>query len=74
MRPGAQRIDSDTGVAGLESVAFENADDGSIALIVLNGASEERTFGIEVGGRAFDAALPAGAVATFTWAAESHSE
>ncbi|HCK84772.1 MAG TPA: glycosyl hydrolase [Hyphomonadaceae bacterium] len=67
VRPGARRIGSETGVAGLESVAFQNADDGSIALIVLNGASEAREFDIHVGERAFAALMPAGAVATFTW-------
>ena len=41
-RPGAHRIESTTGVKGLESVAFQNADDGSMALIVLNGARRQR--------------------------------
>ena len=39
VRPGAHRIESTTGVKGLESVAFQNADDGSLALIVLNSAA-----------------------------------
>src|SRR6185436_19004010 len=30
VRPGAHRIESTTGVKGLESVAFQNADDGSL--------------------------------------------
>ena len=64
--PGAQRIESDTGVAGLESVAFRN-EDGGIVLIVLNGASETRSFDVAVGARAFEASLPAGSVATYTW-------
>src|SRR6267378_7271697 len=35
VRPGARRVGSTSGVAGLESVAFRNADDGSKALIVV---------------------------------------
>ncbi|MBL8537164.1 MAG: hypothetical protein JNM59_07140 [Hyphomonadaceae bacterium] len=65
--PGARRIASDTDVDGLESVAFINARDRSTALIVLNGSDEERAFSIVVGGRAFDANLSSGSVATFTW-------
>lgn len=64
--PEAQRIESDTGVAGLESVAFRN-EDGSMVLIVLNGAAEDRTFEVAFGARAFEANLQSGAVATFTW-------
>ena len=67
VRPGALRIDSDTGVAGLESVAFRNVDDGSIVLIVLNGGAAARDFQIAVGSRAFGAELPPGAVATYVW-------
>jgi glucosylceramidase len=74
VRPGAQRIDSDTGVSGLESVAFQNGDDGSIALIVLNGGAGEQEFSVETGGSAFVAVLPAGAVATFTWTGETRGE
>lgn len=65
-RPGARRIESDTGVAGLESVAFRNQDDGSIALVVFNGG-EGRRFQVTAYGRAFTAELPAGAVATLVW-------
>src|SRR6266568_2470872 len=36
VRPGARRIASTSGIAGLESVAFRNSDDGSKALIVVN--------------------------------------
>ncbi|MFZ5669424.1 MAG: glycoside hydrolase family 30 protein [Pseudomonadota bacterium] len=65
-RPGARRIESDSGVSGLESVAFRNEDDGSIALVVFNGGAAQR-FQVVVGWRAFAADLPAGSVATFTW-------
>ncbi|HEY7642712.1 MAG TPA: glycoside hydrolase family 30 beta sandwich domain-containing protein [Steroidobacteraceae bacterium] len=65
VRPGARRIESTTGVRGLESVAFQNADDGSIALIVLNAAERQRRFSVRSADKLFDYTLPAGAVATF---------
>jgi len=67
VRPGAHRIESTTGIKGLESVAFQNADDGSLALIVLNGARRERQFSVSVSDQSFRYALPAGAVVTFVW-------
>jgi glucosylceramidase len=67
VRPGALRIASSTGVDGLQSVAFQNADDASKVLIVLNGATLPRTFLVRTGGKAFTYPLPAGAVATFVW-------
>ncbi|MBV9880843.1 MAG: hypothetical protein JO180_10135 [Gemmatirosa sp.] len=66
-RPGALRIESSSGVEGLSSVAFRNADDGSKALIVLNTAALPRTFMVRVAGQSLVYTLPAGAVATFVW-------
>lgn len=63
---GAVRIESDTGVMGMDSVAFRNLD-GSIALIVANSASDARTFHVRFAGRQFAATLSAGAVATYVW-------
>lgn len=65
VRPGARHIESTTGVRGLESVAFQNADDGSIALIVLNTAERQRRFSVRSAGRVLNQTLPPGAVATF---------
>ena len=65
VRPGAVRIASTTGVDGLQSVAFVNADDSSTVLIVLNGAAQSRTFVVRTGDEAFTYRLPTGAVATF---------
>jgi glucosylceramidase len=65
VRPGARHIESTTGVRGLESVAFQNADDGSIALIVLNTAQWQRRFSVRYAGRVLNQSLPPGAVATF---------
>ncbi|HEV8362434.1 MAG TPA: glycoside hydrolase family 30 beta sandwich domain-containing protein, partial [Gemmatimonadaceae bacterium] len=67
VRPGAQRIWSSSGLEGIESVAFQNADDGSIALIVVNTNAQEKAFAVRVARRAFSYTLPAGAVATFRW-------
>ena len=67
VRPGARRIDSTTDINDLQSVAFRNLDDGSIALLVLNGASESRSFFVRIAGQSFYYQLPEGAVATFTW-------
>lgn len=66
--PGARRIESDTGVSSLESVAFRNLD-GSIALIILNGGAEARRFQVRAGDYTFESDLPGGAVATYLWGA-----
>jgi glucosylceramidase len=67
VRPGAVRVASSSGVEGLASVAFRNADDGSLVAIVLNGGAESRTFALRWNGRWTRYTLPAGAVATFRW-------
>jgi len=67
VRQGARRIFSSSGHDQLDSVAFRNADDGSIALLVFNSAKEARKFSVRVGARSFSYALAAGSVATFSW-------
>jgi len=67
VRPGARRIASTSGIAGLESVAFRNSDDGSKALIVVNTEAQDRAFTVLWGNQSFRYTLPAGAVATFFW-------
>jgi len=64
--PGAYRIASDSADKDLANVAFRNPD-GSLALVVANGAQAERAFSVRVGARSFRYRLPAGSVATFTW-------
>jgi hypothetical protein len=66
VRQGAVRVGSNSDTGGLKSVAFQNPD-GSKVLLVLNGASAERTFAVRVGSRSFQSTLPAGAVATYRW-------
>ena len=67
VRPGAHRIESTTGVDHLETVAFQNADDKSIALIVLNSASNSRRFSVRFGDHTFEHTMPGASVATFVW-------
>ena len=67
VRPGARRIWSSSGYRDLDTVAFRNTD-GSLALLVTNGAKEARRFAVRVGGRSFAYELPAQSVATFAWA------
>lgn len=67
VRPGAHRIASSTDVSGLHSVAFQNADDASNALIVLNTATMPRSFAVHTGASWFRYTLPAASVVTFSW-------
>jgi glucosylceramidase len=67
VRQGARRIYSSSGYDQLDTVAFRNADDGSVALLVVNSAKEPRSFAVRVGQRSFSYKLPAASVATFTW-------
>lgn len=67
VRPGAQRIDSTAVIGKLETVAFRNADDGSIALIVCNSASEARRITVSSGGQSLEYEMPRESIATFTW-------
>jgi glucosylceramidase len=67
VRPKAQRIESSE-VAGVKSVAFRNADDGSLVLVAAN-PGDARTVTVRAGGRSFQASLAADSVTTFTWPA-----
>ncbi|PYP14987.1 MAG: glycosyl hydrolase [Gemmatimonadetes bacterium] len=67
VRPGARRIESTTGVEGLETVAFRNSDDASKALIVVNTAALDRSFAVRWAGRSLTYAIAAGSVVTLAW-------
>ena len=67
VRPGAVRIASDSDRDGIHTVAFQNADDGSVALIAVNAAKQPRTFAVRAQRRSFSYTLAPGSVATFTW-------
>lgn len=64
--PGARRIESDSDIDGLHSVAFSNLD-GTFAAIVLNASNAARRFALVTRGRAIPLALDGGAVTTVTW-------
>jgi glucosylceramidase len=67
VRPGARRIASTTDANGLQSVAFQNEDDGSNILIVLNPATAARAFAVHDGASFFRYTLAAGSVVTLSW-------
>ena len=69
VRPGAQRIASTSGYDDLDTVAFRNADDGSLVLLVANSGKAARKFSVRLRGKAFNYELPPVSVATFAWAA-----
>lgn len=69
VRQGAWRIAStDTG-NGLDNVAFENGEEGSLVLIATNSADSPRTLRVRERNRMFRYTLPARSVATFRWPA-----
>ncbi len=69
VQPGAVRIESNSyGHGSLQDVAYKNPD-GSVAVLVFNGAAQPSNFSLNWNGRNVAYTLPAGAVATFTWAA-----
>jgi glucosylceramidase len=67
VRPGAQRIESTAARDGVDTVAFRNADDGSIALVLCNSAPQARELSVRQGGRVLPIALPRESVATLVW-------
>lgn len=66
---GAVRVESDNpeGKRLFSNVAFRTPG-GKMVLIVANAERNNAAFSVRCGGQAFDAALPAGAVATYVWA------
>lgn len=64
--PGARRIQSSEAAGELSNVAFRNPD-GSLALVVANGAHAARTFSVRLKGQSFSYTLPGMSVATFAW-------
>jgi glucosylceramidase len=66
VRPGAVRVASTSGADSVHSVAFHHHD-RTLVLVAVNLAGAPRRLRVQSGERGFAAALPAGAVATFTW-------
>jgi glucosylceramidase len=69
VRVGAQRIASSTRPGVLDTVAFRNPGDGSIALIVCNSSADEQRFTVQAGGQRLALSLPRESVATYVWVA-----
>jgi glucosylceramidase len=67
VRPGAARIASTSGVDSLLTVAFQNADDHSTVLLVLNSGHATQSFAVRSGANGFQYTLPGAAVVTFSW-------
>ncbi|HQL94319.1 MAG TPA: glycoside hydrolase family 30 beta sandwich domain-containing protein, partial [Candidatus Hydrogenedentes bacterium] len=65
---GAVRVESDTpeGKRLFSNVAFRTPD-GKMVLIAANAERNNAAFSVQCGEKAFDAALPPGAVATYVW-------
>jgi glucosylceramidase len=66
VRPGAVRVASTSSGGAPQSVAFAGKD-GRIVLLVSNPTDSPLSFSIRFHGKAAQASLPAGAVATFAW-------
>lgn len=67
VRQGAYRIGSSEGADDIDNVAFQNADDGSLVLVVVNSARAPRAIVVRQGEVRFRYELPAASLATFRW-------
>ncbi|MEO8998643.1 MAG: glycoside hydrolase family 30 beta sandwich domain-containing protein [Rhodanobacter sp.] len=65
--PGAVRVGSTATGKGLDNVAFQNAADGSVVLVMVNSRAEARRVSVMQGKTRFQYTLPAQSVATFVW-------
>jgi glucosylceramidase len=66
VRPGAHRVSSEGGPAGVDHVAFVNPD-GSLVLVAVNANPRRASILVSQAGHAFAYILPATSVATFRW-------
>lgn len=67
VRRDAWRVHATPAIDGLDAVAFLNADDGSLALLVSNSADAERAFSVRHGGRTLPVRMARESVATLVW-------
>lgn len=67
VRQGAWRIGSSVGGDGIDNVVFENADDGSMVMVVTNSAAAPRQFSVGHAGKVFHYTAPARSLITLTW-------
>lgn len=74
VRQGAYRIASTETSNGLDNVAFQNTDDGSLVLIVTNSGTAPRSFSVRQQEQGFHYSLPGKSVATFRWQPASYRQ
>jgi glucosylceramidase len=65
--PGAFRVGSGDPDKGLANVAFQNASDGSVVLVMVNSKAEARSVSVMQGETRFQYTMPPQSVATFVW-------
>ena len=66
--PGAVRVESTpTEKEALDNVAFQNATDGSVVLVVVNSNADERHLSVADGQALFQYTMPPRSVATLVW-------
>jgi glucosylceramidase len=65
--PGAVRIESSTTVKGIATVAFQNAHDGTVVLVVVNSKTAVQRVAVKQDQIRFQSTLPPRSVATFVW-------
>jgi glucosylceramidase len=65
--PGAIRVGSTATDKGLDNVAFQNASDESIVLVMVNSNADERRVSVAEGRTQFEYTMPPQSVATFVW-------
>ena len=66
VRPGAVALVSTGTVDGVSNAAFANAD-GTLVLVVVNGAAVARQIQVTDGAASFSTGLPAASMATYLW-------
>jgi glucosylceramidase len=60
-------VKSSAAADGIDNVAFQNADGGSVVLVVVNGNAQTHRLSVRQGTTRFAYDLPAHSVATFEW-------
>lgn len=65
--PGAVRVWSTETDKGIDNVAFQNASDGSIVLVMVNSNTQARSVSVAQGQTRFQYTMPPESVATFVW-------
>ena len=68
VRQGAWRVGSSEGGSGIDNVVFENADDGSLVMVVTNSEPSPRRFSVGQRGKVFHYTAPPRSLITLAWA------